>query len=121
MFWSTGLKGLRQNQDRKSFDKVGLSMGSISDSLHLEYLIKGSIFLKNRHFIIQDGLNELVFGISAIIKCGIRQPVKFQLVSRFRTGSTRVVRRQRSSPDRHTFENLNIVLTRTPTDAETLC
>ena len=43
--------------------------------------IKGSIFLKNRHFIIQKRLNKLIYCINVIIKCGIWQPVKCQLVS----------------------------------------
>ena len=30
---------------------------------------KGSIFLKNRHFIIQKRFNKLIYGINAIIKC----------------------------------------------------
>ena len=42
---------------------------------------KGSIFLKNRHFIIQERFNKLIYGINTIIKCGTWQPVKFQLVS----------------------------------------
>ena len=37
---------------------------------------------KKRHFIIQDRSNKLINGINKIIKCGILQPVKFQLVSR---------------------------------------
>ena len=33
---------------------------------------KGSIFLKNRHFfLIQERFNKLIYGINAIIKCGI--------------------------------------------------
>ena len=43
--------------------------------------LKGSIFLKNRHFIIQERFHKLIYG-NTIIKCGIWQPVKFQLVSR---------------------------------------
>ena len=42
--------------------------------------IKGSIFLKNRHFIIQERFHKLVYGINTIIKCGIWQPVKFQFL-----------------------------------------
>ena len=48
---------------------------------HYSTLLKGSIFLKNRHFIIQELFNKLIYGINTIIKCGICQPVKFQLVS----------------------------------------
>ena len=47
-------------------------------------IFKGSIFLKNRHFIIQGGFNKLIYGINTIIKCGTWQPVKFRLVSRVR-------------------------------------
>ena len=43
--------------------------------------IKGSIFLKNRHFIIQERFNKLIYCINTIIKWGTWQPVKFQLVS----------------------------------------
>ena len=42
--------------------------------------IKGSIFLKNRHFIIQERFNKLIYGIHTIIKGGTWQLVKFQLV-----------------------------------------
>ena len=44
-------------------------------------LLKSSTFLKNRHFIIQERFNKLMYGINTIIKCGTWQPVKFQLVS----------------------------------------
>ena len=33
--------------------------------------VKGSIFLKNRHFIIQERNSKLIYGINTIIKCGI--------------------------------------------------
>ena len=33
------------------------------------YTIKGSIFLKNRHFIIQERVNKLIYSINTIIKC----------------------------------------------------
>ena len=33
-------------------------------------LFKGSIFLKNRHFIIQEKFNKLIYGINTIIKYG---------------------------------------------------
>ena len=45
-------------------------------------MVKGSIFLKNRPFIIQERFNKFVYGIKTIIKYGTWQPVKFQLVSR---------------------------------------
>ena len=32
--------------------------------------LKGSIFLKNRRFIIQERLNKLIYGTNTIIKCG---------------------------------------------------
>ena len=35
-----------------------------------EYISKGSIFLKNRHFIIQERFNKLIYGINTTIKCG---------------------------------------------------
>ena len=50
-------------------------------------LIKESTFIKNRHFFfIQDRFDKLISSINTIIKC-ILQPVKFQLVCRFWTGS----------------------------------
>ena len=46
--------------------------------------IKGSTFHKNRHlFLIQERFGKLIYSFNTIIKCGIWQPVKFQLVSRF--------------------------------------
>ena len=48
----------------------------------LDKTFKGSIFLKNRHFIIQEKFNKLIYGINTIIKCGFWQHVKFQFVSR---------------------------------------
>ena len=42
--------------------------------------VNGSILLKNRRFIIPKSFNELIYGINTIIKCGIRQPVKFKLL-----------------------------------------
>ena len=36
---------------------------------------------------IQERFNKLLYAINTIIKCGIWQPVKFQLVSRFWTGT----------------------------------
>ena len=52
----------------------------------MQWEVKDSIFLKNRHFVIRSGLIKLIYGIDTIIKFGIWQPVKFQLVSRSRTG-----------------------------------
>ena len=34
------------------------------------HIIKGSIFLKNRHSIIQERFNKLICSINTIIKCG---------------------------------------------------
>ena len=33
-------------------------------------MVKGSIFLKNIHFIIQERFHKLIYGINTIIKCG---------------------------------------------------
>ena len=41
------------------------------------------IFLKTEFFFIQERFNKLIYSINTIIKCGIGQPVKFQLASRF--------------------------------------
>ena len=49
--------------------------------------VKGSIFLKNSHFIIQKRLNKLIYGINTIIKRDTSQPVKFQLVSHISNSS----------------------------------
>ena len=32
--------------------------------------LRGSIILKNRHFISQERFNKLIYGINTIIKCG---------------------------------------------------
>ena len=32
---------------------------------------KGSIFLKNRHFLIQEMFDELIYAINTVIKCDI--------------------------------------------------
>ena len=37
---------------------------------------------KNRHFIIQERFNKLIYGTNTIMECGTWQPVNFQLVSR---------------------------------------
>ena len=50
-------------------------------------VLKGSIFLKNRHFIIQERFIKFIYGINTIIKCDISQPVKFQIISGSWTGS----------------------------------
>ena len=43
--------------------------------------LKISIFLKNRHFIIQERfINKLIYSTKTIIKCGTWQPVKFRLM-----------------------------------------
>ena len=34
------------------------------------FKFKGSIFLKNRHFFIQERFNKLLYSINMIIKCG---------------------------------------------------
>ena len=39
-------------------------------------------FIKKIDIFIQERFNKLIYGINTIIKCGISQPVKFQLVSR---------------------------------------
>ena len=44
-------------------------------------MFKVSIFLENRHFILQERFNKFIYDINTTIKCGTRQPVKFQLVS----------------------------------------
>ena len=68
------------HQPLKSILKVAL--------LHRFYCVllmnrlKGSIFLKNRDFIIQESFKKLIDCIHTIIKCGTWQPVKFQFVSR---------------------------------------
>ena len=43
--------------------------------------VKGSIFYKKRHFLLQERFSKLIYGINTIIKCGTWQPVKFLLVS----------------------------------------
>ena len=53
---------------------------SQSDYLKAPYSSKIDIF-------IQERFNKLIYSIYTIIKCGIRQPVKFQLDFHFWTGS----------------------------------
>ena len=50
------------------------------------YCLKTSYSSKIDIFI-QERFNKLIYGINTIIKYGIWQPVKFQFVSRFWTGS----------------------------------
>ena len=38
---------------------------------HAKMVLKGSIFLKNRHFLSKKGLIKLIYSINTIIKCGI--------------------------------------------------
>ena len=56
--------------------------GSTQCALKVPYSSKIDIFL-----FIPERFNQLIYSINTIIKCGIWQPVKFQLVSRFWTGS----------------------------------
>ena len=51
------------------FISIRVFMANIS-----ECRIKGSMFLKNRHFIFQERVNKLLYGINTIIKCGTWQP-----------------------------------------------
>ena len=39
------------------------------------------MFLKNKHFFIQEKFDKFLRSINKIIKCDIWKPVKFQLVS----------------------------------------
>ena len=41
-----------------------------SQNYHQILLLKGSIFLKNSIFIIQERFEKLIYGINTIIKCG---------------------------------------------------
>ena len=49
--------------------------------IFIQSKFKGSMFLKNAFFIIQERFNKLIYGIFTILKCGTWQPVKFRLVS----------------------------------------
>ena len=53
----------------------------------LQHQFESSIFLKNRHFIIQIRFNKLMYGLNTSIKSSIWQSVKYQLVSLFWIGS----------------------------------
>ena len=54
-----------------------------NDDVYISFnIVKGSIFLKNRHFIIQERFNKLIYGITTTMKYGTWQPVKLQFVSR---------------------------------------
>ena len=51
------------------------------NTLYYHAVLKGSILLKHRHFIIQERFNKLIYGINTNIEWSTWQPVKFQLVS----------------------------------------
>ena len=55
----------------KTLEKIR-QISSICDLLYLptEVNVKDSIFLKNRHFFIQERFNKLIYGINMIIKSG---------------------------------------------------
>ena len=53
----------------KSISDVNIACYKVAVSI-LEILIKGSIFLKNRHFIIQKRFNKLIYDINTITKYG---------------------------------------------------
>ena len=44
-----------------------------------KWIVKGPIFVKKRHFLIQERFIKLIYSINTIIKCGIWQPVKLKL------------------------------------------
>ena len=67
--------------EQKSFTHVDSLVTATALPVLLYRSDNGSIFIKNRHFIIQERFDKLIYGINTIIKCGILQPVKFQLVS----------------------------------------
>ena len=79
MFLSTLFKSYWDDTDRAGYYQLIYASKTLfcGCSIH----VNGSIFLKNRHFIIQERFNKLIYGIKKIIKCGTWQPVKFQLVS----------------------------------------
>ena len=39
------------------------------ESAHRVVSVKGSIFLKHRHFLYPERFNKLIYGINTIIKC----------------------------------------------------
>ena len=58
----------------------------------MTFHLKGSIFLKKKKkkkdiFFIQERFNKLIYNSNTIIECDIWHPVKFQLGSKFWTGS----------------------------------
>ena len=63
------------------FSSVALLLMSVYIYI-ISLSLKGSIFFENRHFIIKERFNKLIYCIHTIIKWGIWQPIKFQLVSR---------------------------------------
>ena len=61
---------------RKTFSifrmkKSALSVAMLSQTYQVILLLKGTIFLENRHFFIQEKLNKLIYSIYKIIKCSI--------------------------------------------------
>ena len=55
---------------------LGLNKLGLSIVLILINMVKGSIFLRNIHFITQERFNILIYGINKVIKSGTFWPVK---------------------------------------------
>ena len=54
----------------KTINEFENAFATLVNEFIIDKLIKGSIFLKNGHFIIQERFDKLIYGINTIIKCG---------------------------------------------------
>ena len=43
---------------------------SVRNEMTVSVDVKGCIFFKNRHFIIKERFNKMIYGINTTIKCG---------------------------------------------------
>ena len=70
LLFSTHLNCLNNVEIIQMSNKTICFMKKISEKKYRIRIIKGYIFLKNRHFIIQERFTKLIYGINKIIKCG---------------------------------------------------
>ena len=74
-------------QLRTAKNEINLLNNHILIVAPVTFVPAGAMTPSAEFLFIQERFNKLIYGINTIIKCGIWQPVKFQLVSCFWTGS----------------------------------
>ena len=52
-------------------NKCDITEAFSSSSRYVDVLLKGSVFFKNRHFIIEERLDKVIYDVNTITKCGI--------------------------------------------------